>query len=102
MKELLKELLESLNNDIYYLDENGDKIDPLDAAKSGLMVRPVDSRIEAKKQLKQKGIDMDDQELVKIMQVFAYYKKFGLHLMICRKAVVLKNPYEIRLKIRGM
>jgi len=65
MKELLKELLESLNNDIYYLDENGDKINPLDAAKSGLMIRPVDSRIEAKRQLKQKGIDLDDQELIK-------------------------------------
>ena len=63
-KKFFKDILKLIENKVYYLDDQGNKIDPVEAAKKQIMIKPVDAKLEAKSLMKKVGIDVDDDELV--------------------------------------
>lgn len=65
MKKLLKEIIETINEGVYFIDDKGNKIEPVEAAKKGIMIKPIDSRLNAIEALKEAGIDINDKELIK-------------------------------------
>ncbi|SIS88447.1 IS66 family insertion sequence element accessory protein TnpA [Belliella pelovolcani] len=65
MKKLLKEIIETINEGVYFVDDKGNKIEPVEAAKKGIMIKPIDSRLNAIEALKEVGIDINDKELIK-------------------------------------
>lgn len=64
MKELLKKILNNIKEEFHYLDEQGKKITSTDAAKKGIRVQFISTKVEAKKSLKEIGLDIDDDDLV--------------------------------------
>ncbi|MCH7396549.1 hypothetical protein MM236_01055 [Belliella sp. DSM 107340] len=69
MKDLLKEILSTIKQDIYYIDDKGNQIKPEEAAEKGIMVKPINPKIEAKRKLKEAGVDVDDDELIEDLRV---------------------------------
>jgi hypothetical protein len=63
-KKFFKDVLKLIDKNVYYLDEHNNEIDPIEAAKKQIMIKPVDAKLEAKSLMKKIGIDVDDDELV--------------------------------------
>ncbi len=68
MKKELKSILESIDNKIYFVDESGNRIEPEEALKKGVMIRPVDGKknaLEAVKNLT--NLNLEDSSEVSIL-----------------------------------
>jgi transcriptional regulator with PAS, ATPase and Fis domain len=68
MKKELKAILESIDHKIYFVDESGNRIEPEEALKKGLMIRPVDGKknaLEAVKNLT--NLNLEDPSEVNIL-----------------------------------
>lgn len=65
LKELVGQLIGTINNDVMYVDSKGNPVMLEDAIKGGIMVKPISPKQEAIKELQKVGIDVTDKKFIK-------------------------------------